>query len=443
MKKLCLLFISFFFLPALLPAQSTPEVAANIKTNKKIMDGFMDLRFGMFIHWGPVTLRGTEIGWSRGNEVPVEEYDNLYKEFDPVLFDADKWVKTAKDAGMKYLTITAKHHDGFCLWPTAFTEHNIMHSQYKKDIVGELAKACKKQGIRFCIYFTVLDWYDPNYPNHLPGQKEIDPKADMNKFVNTTMKGELKELITRYHPYMLWFDGDWEKPWTQEYAVEMYNYLKSLDPDVIINNRLGKGDHTEMTSTSVGDYATPEQKIGALNMKDPWETCMTICQQWSWKPNDTMKSLKECIQTLAKTSGGNGNLLFNVGPMLDGRMEERQILRLKEMGDWLKIYGESIYNAKGGPYTPNDTFGTTRIGNKMFIHVFSDKLRSLRLPRLTGVKFLQAHFIGGAKVSYTQEANGDVLISLPAQLPDENDSVIEFDLNSNAENIPVITMNKN
>ena len=180
MKKLCLLFIGFFFLTTLLQAQSTQEVADNIKTNKKIMDGFMDLRFGMFIHWGPVTLRGTEIGWSRGNQVPVEEYDNLYKEFDPVLFDADKWVKTAKDAGMKYLTITAKHHDGFCLWPTALTGHNIMHSQYKKDIVGELAKACKKQGIKFCIYFTVLDWYDPNYPNHLPGQKEIDPKADMN-----------------------------------------------------------------------------------------------------------------------------------------------------------------------------------------------------------------------------------------------------------------------
>jgi len=210
---------------------------------------------------------------------------------------------------------------------------------------------------------------------------------------------------------------------------------------VIINNRLGKGDHTEMTSTSVGDYATPEQKIGALNMKDPWETCMTICQQWAWKPNDKMKSLKECIQTLAKTSGGNGNLLFNVGPMLDGRMEERQIQRLKEMGDWLKIYGESIYNTKGGPYAPNDTFATTRKGNKLFVHVFSNKIKSLSLHGLTGIKVLQAHFIRGAKVSFTKEANGDVVISLPAQLPDENDSVIELDLNNNAEHIPVIAMN--
>ena len=441
MKIHLLVALVFCLLPAFVPAQSTPMVQANNKTSQKTMDGFMDLRFGMFIHWGPVTLRGTEIGWSRGNQVPVKEYDNLYKEFDPVLFNADEWVKTAKNAGMKYLTITAKHHDGFCLWPTAFTEHNIMHSQYKKDIVGELAKACKKQGIKFCIYFSVLDWYDPNYPIHLPGGKEIDPKADMDKFVNTTMKGELKELVTRYHPYMLWFDGDWEKPWTQEYAVGIYNYLKHLDSNVIINNRLGKGDHTEMTSASVGDYATPEQKIGALNMKDPWETCMTICDQWAWKPNDKMKSLQECIQTLAKTSGGNGNLLFNVGPMLDGRMEARQIQRLKEMGDWLKIYGESIYNTKGGPYAPNDTVATTRKGNKLFVHVFSNQSGSLRLPEMNGIKVSQAHFIGGAKVSFTQEGNGDVIISLPAQLPDENDSVIELDLNSNTENIPVIAMN--
>ena len=441
MKIHLLVALVFCLLPAFVPAQSTPMVQANNKTSQKTMDGFMNLRFGMFIHWGPVTLRGTEIGWSRGNQVPVKEYDNLYKEFDPVLFNADEWVKTAKNAGMKYLTITAKHHDGFCLWPTAFTEHNIMHSQYKKDIVGELAKACKKQGIKFCIYFSVLDWYDPNYPIHLPDGKEIDPKANMDKFENVIMKGELKELVTRYHPYMLWFDGNWEKPWTQRYAVEMYKYLKHLDPNLIINNRLGKGDHTKMTSTSVGDYATPEQKIGTLNMKDPWETCMTICHQWAWKPNDEMKSLQECIQTLVKTSGGNGNLLFNVGPMLDGRMEARQIHRLKEMGDWLKIYGESIYNTKGGPYAPNDTVATTRKGNKLFVHVFSNQSGSLRLPEMNGIKVSQAHFIGGAKVSFTQEGNGDVIISLPAQLPDENDSVIELDLNSNAENIPVIAMN--
>ena len=437
MKKLCLLFISFFFLSALIQAQSTPEVAANIKTNNKIMDGFMDLRFGMFIHWGPVTLRGTEIGWSRGNQVPVKDYDNLYKEFDPVLFNADKWVKTAKDAGMKYLTITAKHHDGFCLWPTAFTDHNIMHSPYKKDIVGELAKACKKQGIKFCIYFSVLDWYDPNYPNHLPGQKEIDPKANMDKFVNTTMKGELKELITRYHPYMLWFDGDWEKPWTQGYALEIYNFLKHLDPNVIINNRLGKGDNTEITAASVGDYATPEQKVGTINMQYPWESCITIGTQWSWKPNDKIKSVRRCIDILAGTAGGNGNMLLNVSPMFDGRMEVRTIDTLKQMGVWLKKYGDAIYNTHGGPYKPNKIFTATRQRNKVNILLLQHPQGALTLADIPGCKVLKAYFMRGQNVAFTQDDKG-IHLTLPDVLPDANCSVIVLELNKNANNIPLI-----
>lgn len=437
MKKVIFCAVLFAYFALGLQAQT---ISPSTKTSTTIMNGFMDLRFGMFIHWGPVTLRGTEIGWSRGTSVSTADYDSLYKEFDPVLFNADAWVKAAKDAGMKYLTITAKHHDGFCLWPTTFTKHNIMNSPYKVDIVGALAKACKKQGIKFCIYFTVLDWFDPNYPIHLPSGGKIDPKANMDYFVNHTMKGELKELVTRYHPYMLWFDGNWEKPWTQAYAVEMYKYLKSLDPNVIINNRLGKSDHMKLTPTSVGDYSTPEQVIGGLDMKNPWETCMTICNQWAWKPNDQMKSLKQCIQTLAKTSGGNGNLLFNVGPMLDGRMELRQIKRLKAMGDWLKIYGESIYGTKGGPYAPNNTFATTRKGNSLFVHVFSDSVKTISLSGLKNIKILNAHFINGNKVLF-QNNDENITLQLPKRLPNENDAVIELRLNSNAENIPIITTN--
>jgi alpha-L-fucosidase len=173
----------------------TTAVNPSIKTSKAVLDDFMDQRFGMFIHWGPVTLRGTEIGWSRGTSVPVQDYDNLYKEFNPVLFNADTWVKTAKEAGMKYLTITSKHHDGFCLWPTKFSNYNIMNSPYKKDIVGELAKACKKYNIKFCVYFTVLDWHDPNYPIHLPDGKNADPKSDIHKFI-ATMKSQLQEIVT-------------------------------------------------------------------------------------------------------------------------------------------------------------------------------------------------------------------------------------------------------
>ncbi len=434
-----LLSLSIILLPFYQLKAQPSSIDPSIKTSKAVMDDFMDQRFGMFIHWGPVTLRGTEIGWSRGTSVSFEDYDNLYKEFNPVLFSADKWVKTAKDAGMKYLTITSKHHDGFCLWPTAFSAYNIMNSPYKKDIVGELAKACKKYDIKFCVYFTVLDWHDPNYPIEVSGSKAIKPNANMERFV-ATMKNELQEIVTRYHPYMLWFDGNWESPWKNEYAAEVYTFLKKLDPNVIINNRLGaSADHPKLTSESIGDFATPEQKIGELNMNNPWETCMTICNQWAWKPNDKMKTLKQCIQTLAKTSGGNGNLLFNVGPMLDGRMEERQVARLKEMGDWLKIYGESIYGTKGGPFKPNDVFAATRKGNRLYIHVFEMKSNTLTLPGLNNVKVKQAYLLKGDKINYNQGSDGTITLQLPAQLPDSNDSVIVLELTTNAETIPVVS----
>lgn len=435
MKKLYLLSLVFFILPVFLHAQPTPEVAANIKTSKKIMDGFMDLRFGMFIHWGPVTLRGTEIGWSRGTQVPVEEYDNLYKEFNPVLFNANAWVKTAKDAGMKYLTITAKHHDGFCLWPSKYTSYNISNTPFKSDVVGALANACKKYDIKFCIYYSVLDWHEPNYPMH-SNSGPVDPHADMSKYL-IYMKNQLKELITNYHPYMLWFDGNWEKPWTQEMAVDMYNYIKKLDPKVIINNRLGKTGHEILTAASVGDYATPEQKVGKLNMDYPWESCITICNQWAWKPNDKMKSLKQCIQNLASTAGGNGNLLLNVGPMLDGRMEARQVERLKEIGDWLKKYGEAIYNTKGGPYRPDSLFASTRRNNKIYLHIFQSTGNQLVIPSIPGLKILKAYFLIGSAVNFKEDEK-NIALSLPGKLPNENDAVVVLEMNGNVENIPVI-----
>ena len=397
------------------------------------MNDFMDKRFGLFVHWGPVTLRGTEIGWSRGEQVPTEDYDNLYKEFNPVLFDADAWVKVAKDAGVKYLVITAKHHDGFCLWPTAFSNYNIMATSFKRDIVGELAKACKKQGIGFCIYCTVLDWHDDDYPIHRMGR---DTVGNMPRFVQR-MKNQLKELITNYKPNMLWFDGYWEAPWTSAYGREVYEYIKTIDNKVLVNNRLGKDYASLAAKDAVGDFMTPEQTIGKLNMDEPWESCMTICEQWAWKPNDKMKSLKQCIQTLAKSACGNGNLLFNVGPMMDGRIEARQAQRLKEMGDWLKENGRSVSATKGGPYIPNDVYGSTRKGNKIFIHVFERKHDTLMLAPLSTVIVKKAYLMNRLPIGFKQNGTG-LVIDLPALLPDENDTVIVLETGQNTETIPVV-----
>ena len=411
---------------------------AQQKTSDDVMKGFMDKRFGMFIHWGPVSLRGTEIGWSRDKQVSKEDYDSLYKEFDPILFNADKWAKVAKEAGMKYLTITARHHDGFCLWPTRFSPYNISNTPFKKDIVGELARACKKQGIKFCIYYTILDWWHPDYPIHSAHNSTIDPKADMNKYV-TYMKNQLKELITNYDPYMLWFDGGWEEPWTNEMGKDMYAYLKKLKPDVIVNNRLGKEmagmenkkiDHKDM----VGDYDTPEQTVGRMNMVTPWESCFTICDQWSWKPNDKMKSLKECLRILSQASGGNGNLLLNVGPMPDGRIEARQATRLKEIGDWLKMNGEAVYGTLGGPYEPTNNYATTRKENKIFLHVINTDTAFIDLKGLMGRKIMKTYTMSGKAVSI-QPLDDGYKIMLPAELTGKLQYIIVLELDGSAEAI--------
>ncbi|WP_346237079.1 alpha-L-fucosidase [Niabella insulamsoli] len=409
--------------------------AQNSKT--KSLQSFMEDRFGMFIHWGPVALRGTEIGWSRGREVPVEAYDNLYKEFNPVLFDADAWVAAAKNAGMKYLTITARHHDGFCLWPTRFTDYNIMQTPFKVDVVGALKKACDKAGIRFCIYYSVLDWYHPDYPIHITKGK-VDPKSNMARYV-TYMKKQLKELIDLYDPFMFWFDGQWEAPWNDKLGKEIYDYLHALKPEIITNNRLGK-EFAAMAnkkidpSKMVGDYDTPEQVVGKLNMEMPWESCFTICKQWAWKPNDQMKSLKECLAILLKTVGGNGNLLLNVGPMPDGRIEQRQIERLAEIGDWLRINGSSVYGTKGGPYTPNDDFATTRKGNKLFVHILNTDTTTIGLLQIPDRKIVKAYRLGGGPVKWEEDKEW---IKIPVDKDADIPYTVVLELDKSAITIPV------
>ena len=258
-------------------------------------------RFGMFIHWGPVSLTGTEISWSRGAGVPIDEYDNLYKRFNPVRFDAEAWVKTAKDAGMKYIVLTTKHHDGFCLWDTMQTDYNIMHSPFHRDVVKELAAACKRQGIRFGTYYSVTDWHHPKHPLGSPGGTTHKPTADLEGYT-VYLKRQLAELIGNYGPLdSIWFDV--AQCFDAARGQSVIDYARSLQPDILVNNRSG----------AAGDYDTPEQTVGGFQDRRPWETCMTICNQWAWRPNDSMKSLKQCLQTLVSCVGGDGNLLFNVG----------------------------------------------------------------------------------------------------------------------------------
>jgi alpha-L-fucosidase len=183
----------------------------------------------------------------------------------------------------------------------------------------------------------------------------------------------------------MWFDGEWEKPWTRKHGNELYKYLENIQPTLIINNRVSKGRQgmagtTKESNLNLGDYDTPEQQIGGFNRKRPWGTCMTVCRQWAWKPNDQMKSAKECIQTLLRTVGGDGNLLFNIGPMPTGRIEPRQVKRLEQMGQWLKKYGDGVYATRGGPFKPGKWGASACKGNKVYLYVMNWNNNRLLLP---------------------------------------------------------------
>jgi len=402
-----------------LQAQNPPTYTANAA---KIQE-WKDARFGMFIHWGPVALKGTEIGWSRYANVPVEEYDNLYKQFNPVNFNADEWVSVAKAAGMKYIVLTTKHHDGFCLWPTRQIDHNISKTPFKRDVVKELAEACKKQGIEFGTYYSTTDWYHPDFPLTGAGGKIRKEKSDLDAYTSY-LKRQVGELLLNYGPlYVLWFDVPQEFDKVRGQGV--LDFVRAIQPDIIVNDRTG----------AKGDFDSPEQRIGGFKNDRPWETCMTIGDQWAWKANENLKSLEQCLQTLIRTVGGDGNLLFNVGPDASGKIEPDQVARLKEMGAWLDKYGNSVYGTRGGPFKPTDWGVSTRKDSTIFLHILAwqGNKPHIELPE-TGRKIRKCSLADGTPVKVTSK-NGKTILEFPFKALQPINTVVTLKMDSNVMDI--------
>lgn len=404
----------------------------------RALEAWQDMRFGMFIHWGPVSQKGTEIGWSRGNQVPRDEYDALPRTFAAEQFDARAWARIAREAGMKYVVLTAKHHDGFCLWDSQVTDHDVMDSALGRDVVAELAAACDEEGLAFGLYYSILDWYQPDYNTagtyggpglSLPAGSE----PDMNRY-QEYVHAQLRELHENHGPLLtFWFDGEWEAPWTVERGVELFEYCRELSPTTLVNNRVGKSREgmagtTAQDSANPGDYDTPEQTVGAFNDQRPWETCMTICRQWAWKPGDEMKSLEECLRTLVQTAGGDGNLLFNVGPMPDGRIEPRQVERLQQMGTWLERNGNTIYGTRGGPFLPGSWGASTHRGDEVYVHVFEWEGEAVTLPALDQ-RILSASLLHGDTVAFRQ-SDQSVTLHVPEAIRDDMDTIVVLRVSS-------------
>jgi alpha-L-fucosidase len=397
-----------FLLAAGLPAYSQDAPAAS-KVDPDALEEWQKLRFGMFIHWGVASLIGKEVGWSRGHlEVTDEIYDNLYTTFNPEKFNADEWVAAAKDAGMKYIVLVTKHHDGFCLWDTKQIDYNIMATPFKRDVVKEVAEACKRQGIAFGVYYSVCDWWHKDFPFTTRGGNVKREVSDLDAYVKY-MKAQVGELMTNYGPILtLWFDRP--QAVSKAQGQEVIDLARSIQPKVLVNNRIN----------APGDYVTPEQKIGKFDRNNPWEACMTVSKNnhWGWHKNDGVKPLGELIQMLVQSAGGDGNLLLNIGPRADGTIDDQQAESLKGIGDWMKVNGEAIYATRGGPYKPGTWGASTCKDNDIFLFINSfDSNGTFTLPALDR-NILSAKLLSGGKVDVKQDANSLIVTVPPADQPE-------------------------
>jgi alpha-L-fucosidase len=435
---------------ASLAEEKAPPAAAAKETKEQRdarMAWFRDAKFGLFIHWGVYSVPAGE--W-QGNKnygewfleethMPVSQYEKFRDQFNPVKFDAKQWVAVAKDAGMKYLVITSKHHDGFAMFDTKLTDWGIKSTPFKRDPMKELAAACKEAGIKFCFYHSIMDWHHPDYAPRRAWNDVAKAKGDpqFDRYV-AFMKGQLKELVTGYGPLgILWFDGEWEGTWTQDRGKDLYAYVRGLQPDIIVNNRVGK-NRQGMQGLSkgddvVGDYGTPEQEIPAGGLPGvDWESCMTMNNHWGYNKNDqNWKSSAEMIRMLIDIASKGGNYLLNVGPTSEGLIPEPSVQRLAEIGKWMKVNGEAIHGTTAGPFSKAPAWGrVTQQSGKLYLHVFDwPKDGKLVVPGLAA-KVKAAYLLADAnRAALKTTANADrVEVAVPGQAPDAVASVVVVEL---------------
>jgi alpha-L-fucosidase len=406
------------------------------------MAWWREARFGLFIHWGLYAVpagqwkdKSTYGEWIREEaKIPIEEYDLFAKEFNPVQFDAAKWVAAAKSAGMKYIVITSKHHDGFCMFDTKLTDFNIVAATpFKRDPLKELSEECRKQGLKFCTYYSIMDWHHLDYLPRRGWEKRSSEGADFTKYVNTYLKGQLAEILAQYDPAVLWFDGEWENTWTEALGRDLYQYLRSLKPDIIINNRVGKG-RAGMSgkfdpNQAVGDFGTPEQEIPATGLAYDWESCMTMNDHWGYNKNDhNYKSAKTLIRNLIDTASKGGNYLLNVGPIAEGTFPTESMQRLETIGLWMQTNGDSIYGTTAGRFRDLPFGRSTTKKNQIYLHVFDWPADGkIVVPGLTSTP-ISATFLQNPNipVGITQEEI-DVVLAVPDTAIDPAATVIELE----------------
>ncbi|MBC7328961.1 alpha-L-fucosidase [bacterium] len=388
---------------------------------------FREAKFGMFIHWGlyaipagvwkDKTIPGIGEWIMFSARIPIKEYEKLAEQFNPVRFNAEEWVSIAKQAGMRYMVITAKHHDGFCMFDTKYTDYNIVKATpFKRDPIKELSQACQKEGIRFGVYYSqTLDWH---HPDGMGNDWDFHPgKKDFTKYLREYVKPQLEELLTNYAPLaLIWFDIGTPTP---ELARELREFVLSISPETIISGRIGHnlGDYQEM-----GDNEIPQTIVPG-----DWATPATINDTWGYKSYDhNWKSTGQLIYNLVDIVSKGGNYLLNVGPTAEGIIPEPSVVRLKEMGEWLWLNGESIYGCERSPLPLEKLWWgkCTAKGNKIYLHIFAwpwyGKLEIPDFPREVKKAY---PLLTKENLSFKQDGN-NLVLTLPSKPIDSIDTVI-------------------
>ena len=418
MKKLSLLLLSAMFATGSF-AQDGKYVPS--EENLKARSEFQDKKFGVFLHWGLYSMMGTTEWILNAPDMKHDEYKKIAGAFYPGNFDADKWVKTIKDAGAKYITITTRHHDGFSLFDTKYSDYDVMDATpFKRDIIKEMAAACDKYGIKLHLYYSHLDWGRNDYPLGRTGKGTGRPTDQQNwKSYYKFMNNQITELLTNYGSIgAMWFDGWWDHdedktPFNWE-LPEQYKMIHDLQPSCLIGNNHHQhpfeGEDIQIFERDLPGENTAGlsgQTIGEL----PLESCQTINDHWGYSMRDhNYKSNEELIQMLVRAAGKNANLLLNVGPQPDGNLPERAVERLAAIGKWLEKNGETIYGTRGGIVGPHDWGVSTQKDNKVYIHVLDLHDKGLFLQ--TGdVKFKKAYeFATGKEIKFTKSKEGITLL---------------------------------
>lgn len=413
------------------------------------MEWWSKARFGMFIHWGLYAIpagqwKGQRLDnpeycttWTRHFlNIPTADWDPLIHQFDPVWYRPRDWARLAKAAGMQYAVLTTKHHEGFCLFDSKLTDFTAMRAPAHRDLVKEWLEAFRAEGIRVGFYYSLIDWHHPDYPvvgDRLHPERKrpetLAQKRDLNKYVDY-MHGQVRELMTHYGKIdVLWFDFSYDKLTGEAWrGTELLNMVRSLQPEIIVNDRVGLG----------GDFSTPEQHIppNGLPGKD-WETCMTMNGSWGYKSDDhAWKSTETLVRNLVDIASKGGNYLLNVGPTAEGVIPEASVNRLTHMGRWMQVNGESIHGTSAGPFTRQLPWGRCtrkQLGNgatRLYLHVFDwPKDGRLAVPGLTN-QASQAYLLADshhAPLPCGSDAE-TLTIQLPSAPPDSIASVIALDI---------------